>query len=68
MKRTKREKQKAWIGKKNKKAIFFRITLDKDEYIVKEIPLQFEEDSDTIRMSNYYVLYEMIAVVGESDE
>lgn len=45
-----------------------QLSLDKDEYIVKEIPLQFEEDSATIRMSNYYVLYEMIAVVGESDE
>ena len=44
------------------------IHLDKDEHIVKEISLQFEEDSDTIKMSNYYVLYEMIAVVGESDE
>lgn len=45
-----------------------KIQLDKDERIIKEIPLQFYEDFDTIKMSNFYVLYEMIAGVGESYE
>lgn len=44
------------------------IQLDQDEKIVKEIPLQFYEEFDKIKMSNYYVLYEMIAGVGESYE
>lgn len=39
--------------------------LDDDEKIVKEISLHFSEDLDTIRMSNYYVLYEKISIVGE---
>lgn len=42
--------------------------LTKDEYIVKEIPLQFQKKNDKIRMKNYYVLYEQIAVVGELNE
>lgn len=45
-----------------------QIQLNENERIVKEIPLQFKADSDTIRMSNYYILYEMISVVGDSDE
>ena len=39
--------------------------LEDDEKIVKEISLHFSEDLDTIRMSNYYVLYEKISIVGE---
>ena len=39
--------------------------LDVDERIIKEISLHFSEDLDTIRMSNYYVLYEKISIVGE---
>ena len=42
--------------------------LEKDEYIVKEIPLQFMEKEDKIMMKNYYVLYEQIAVTGELNE
>lgn len=45
-----------------------KIDLDKDEYIVKEISLHFEEDFDKIRMSNYYVLYQVVSVVGDSYE
>lgn len=45
-----------------------QIRLDENEKIMKEIPLQFEEDFDTIKMINYYVLYEMISGVGESNE
>lgn len=41
------------------------IDLKKDEKIIKEISLHFSEDSDTIRMSNYYVLYEEISIVGD---
>lgn len=42
--------------------------LHEDEKIVLEIPLQFEVKEDKIRMKNYYVLYEQIAVIGELDE
>lgn len=41
------------------------IDLDADEYIVKEISLHFSEDLDTIRMKNFYVIYEMISVIGD---
>lgn len=41
------------------------LNLDEDEKIVKEISLHFEEDFDTIRISNYYVLYERISIVGD---
>lgn len=41
------------------------IELAEEEHIVKEISLHFSEDKDTIRMSNYYVLYEMISIVGD---
>ena len=43
------------------------IKLDKGESIVKEISLQFSEERDTIRIVNFYVLYEMISIIGESN-
>ena len=45
-----------------------QIQLDEDEKIIQEIPLQFERNLDTITMTNFYVLYEMISEVGESIE
>lgn len=42
-----------------------QLELGDDEKIIKEISLHFSEDLDTIRMSNYYVLYEKISIVGE---
>ena len=45
-----------------------QIELDESEMIIKEISLQFDDKSDTIRMLNFYVLYEMISIVGDSDE
>ncbi|MGN1345059.1 MAG: sporulation protein YqfD [Traorella sp.] len=45
-----------------------QIILDEEEYIVKEIPLHFEENLDTIKISIYYVLYEIVSEVGENYE
>ena len=39
-----------------------QLELNEDERIIKEISLHFSEDLDTIRMSNYYVLYEKISI------
>lgn len=44
------------------------LQLDDGEHIEKEIVLHFSEDLDTIRMSNMYVLYEMISTVGAAYE
>lgn len=44
------------------------IKLDKGEKIIKEIPLHFSEERDKIKIINFYVLYEIISIVGESNE
>lgn len=41
------------------------LELENDEKIIREISLHFSEDLDTIRMSNFYVLYEKISIVGD---
>lgn len=42
--------------------------ISEGEHIVQEIPLIFEEKEDKIRMVNYYVLYEQIAVKRSFNE